>query len=213
MVKDLPVLEVEFVDLIRSCDSVTELSEKLGVGRTKVYSFLSELVGYEQEVISLRERGKKKAVWKYKFDEEFFLKDSKEFYYILGYIAGDGCLTKPKYGEQLLRVCSTDLDFMESLKVHIKSNHPIFKFKKQKDQHSQCYGIGLFSTKVCSRLQNLGIPLEKSECKDWDVSVPEEFKIYFYRGLLDSDGCVSVNKNRLGVTALHVSWICSSWLS
>lgn len=118
---------------------------------------------------------------KYYINEEFFENWSEDMAYLLGYIASDGCIRPNKYE---LKIKSIDYELLEHAQQLLKTNFPI-----KKEKNTNCYSFSVYSKKIVSDLQMLGITPKKS-CTLKFPKVPDDFFWDFLRGEIDGDGCV-----------------------
>lgn len=128
--------------------------------------------------------------------------------YWLGYLAGDGCLTTQKRNGYYISVTSTDeetvLNYIDFVKTKIccsKRNKNLFKNKgKCKD----AYTLTFANRNIFEYLLDCGITPKKS--LNLSLNIPLSFP--FLRGLIDSDGCITV-KNKTS-SSLCISIVTAS---
>lgn len=126
--------------------------------------------------------------------------------YLLGYIYGDGNITRRRHGYLTLNISSKDKEHLIriteifgggiKLTSHIKNGHLWWSF-------------GIYDSAICNRLFELGVRERKSYvgCElplDW---LGENFR-HFIRGLFDSDGYVRIKSKYLDFSFVgHDSYI------
>ena len=146
---------------------------------------------------------------KYAVNDAFFKDWSKSMAYVLGFIAADGCMEDEYYIRgKYLRLCSSDREILEKIKVILQSEHRIVIIKPKeiiiwgkKYTSKEQYILRIGNHQIYNDLIKLGITPAKSKtiCLP---RIPFAFIAYFIRGYLDGDGCISIyrKKKRLSVT-------------
>ena len=130
---------------------------------------------------------------KHIFNEDFFENiDSEKKAYWLGFICADGYINKKgnTVGITLDKSDENHLfKFLEDLNsVNGKIYHRFGKFNKDCKETEKAV-LDLYSTKMNTDLQKLGISISKSTTLD-KIKVPEKLMNHFIRGYFDGDGCV-----------------------
>lgn len=139
------------------------------------------------KIIRLKIKSRRTLVYKWKVDHSFFNKiDTEEKAYILGFLCADGCVSKNK-NHVGISIQGRDLDVIEKLKFHLKSDVPIkHRIYKEKEYVS----IGISSKELCNDLKKWGcVPLKSSRLK-WIDKIKDELLCHFVRGYCDGDGHV-----------------------
>ena len=130
--------------------------------------------------------------------------------YILGYVIGDGNLSKTSY---LIRLYDSNREFVEN--VLAKMFREAFNVRPliYYDRHNNSYVLYKSSKKIWLRLRSLGVPAGK---KAKTVSVPETIidskdeivKREFLSGIFDAEACVTSfrqkHKHPRGYTILEL---------
>ncbi|MDP2685285.1 MAG: LAGLIDADG family homing endonuclease [bacterium] len=139
---------------------------------------------------------KNKGNTKYNVDERFFEDiDTAEKAYVLGFIWGDGHIENRTNNHQLnIEISSRDEDILVKMKDLMSSNHLIYRRERIRNG-SRTYSSSLVipRKKIVLDLIKLGM----SHNKTWDLSYPiinDNLFPHFLRGLSDSDGCISIDK-------------------
>lgn len=132
--------------------------------------------------------------------------DKEKIAELVGLSFGDGSLTKRKDNNtirfQLRGDATEDKEHYDNYIIPLFNKHimlPIFKRKINPilDKKKRSYGIAVQSNKLGLYLNKIGIPVGvKKELKipDW-IKKNKNYTIAFLRGLLDTDGTVSCQKN------------------
>lgn len=146
---------------------------------------------------------------KYQVNSNFFKVWSPEMSYVLGFVAADGSLEDASYLRgKYLRICSSDMEILEKIKIVLNSKHKIVTIKPRdfiiddnKYVSREQYMLRIGSHEIYNDLLGLGITPRKSKTINLP-NVPFEFMAYFIRGYLDGDGCINLykKKRRLSVT-------------
>ena len=138
---------------------------------------------------------------KYKVNECFFDRCSNEMAYVLGYMFADGSLEDAHYLRgKYVRVTSTDLDRITSIKRLLSSEHTIVK-RETDDRRKKRYMLRIGSHALFDRLNTLGVTPRKSLTMCFPA-VPSRFLPSFTRGYFDGDGCVYIGHSPGGTSRL-----------
>lgn len=125
---------------------------------------------------------------KYPIKEEFFFTPSHNLFYLLGFLASDGCVKKDD-NKIILNLASIDKSFLESLQEEL-GGCPIKEYTSTK---GFSYAKWSFSSKrVKEELATYGIIPNKTFTLDIPVKIPEKYKIDYIRGYFDGDGSVNL---------------------
>ena len=131
---------------------------------------------------------------KYKINENYFEKWSKEMAWVLGIITTDGNI-KFNRNCKRLRIGLQDKDILIKINKMMESNYPIRKrdFSKYKGWATWYYELDICRTKICRDLIELGIIPRKSKIIQFP-SIPKKYLYDYIRGIIDGNGCLFVNK-------------------
>jgi len=175
---------------------------------------MNELISSEGH---LQKEGKPRSETKcyrtYSVNTDFFKIWSHEMAYVLGFTATDGyvrvnnnAITKPngsiikQKGIYQITWSVTDLEVLEYIKKTTKAEHPIkerpisyYKKYKYKNVKKQWY-ITINSKEMVNDLALLGILPAKSKTIVLPDNYPNEFMSSYIRGIMDGDGCWSLDK-------------------
>jgi len=143
-----------------------------------------------------RKRNKHTRNLKYNVDEDLFKDWNSESSWLLGYIYADGHVTK----NDNLDFTSEVKDLLNKVKQALSSEHPI------KERRGNYY-INICSKEICDDLRELGLTSNKSD----NLPNPPEEIVFsdFLRGVIDGDGCVSMDREWIRV---DVTSNCRSFL-
>lgn len=135
---------------------------------------------------TLTKTGKNNYNYKYSKNEDYFHTiDTELKAYLLGWVAGDGCIKKD--GLQL-EIHKDDIEILHLFKIALSSNAPIRK-------HSVHNTVKLIINSVYivkDLLHHLNLnKAGKKFDKITLPNIPDELQWHFIRGLVDSDGSVS----------------------
>lgn len=125
-------------------------------------------------------------------NEEYFEKiDDPNKAYLLGFITADGAVTYYNNKATLaIEINNKDIDLLHYAAQQINPDATIFPIKNKNNVR-----IGFCSTKLCNDLNKFGIVQNKSKTiKRVPVElIPDELLPYYFRGLIDGDGCIHKN--------------------
>lgn len=135
-------------------------------------------------------------------EKYFYLIDSAEKAYWLGYLSADGCVNKQ--GSKCTLI-SKDIETIEKFKNAVSSQHKI-SINERKDKRTQniyrWYSIQVTNRRFISYLIKYGITSTKSDILKMP-SIQESLYSYFFAGLFDGDGSLGLrNKNKIRVSLI-----------
>ncbi len=137
----------------------------------------------------------------YQVNENFFKKiDSEGKAYLLGAFFSDGNIAKNK---NYISISSNDKDLIKTFKKLIKTNHPIYCYKKS-------FSLILCNKTLKESLIKLGLMPAKSY---HELSIPNLSKKlirHFIRGVYDGDGSYYLSSHENKYTYLYASLSCNS---
>lgn len=123
---------------------------------------------------------------KYKLDENFLDKWTRESAYFLGWVFSDGYIEfSSRRG--IIRIAIKDLSILEKLQSFLSSNAPISREKPNKHRLSIC------SKYLCKRCLEIGLPRRLKDYSNFP-KIPMEFLSHFIRGVFDGDGTIGLLK-------------------
>ena len=134
---------------------------------------------------------------------KFFTEETPEKYYVLGFIVGDGNITKSILSIGLQK---DDLGHLQKISntilgeniARIKETHPKDKKNPGKRTLREVAYFCINNKEVVQILNDLGIHENKTFTVDpRTIKIPEEYELNFLLGLIDADGCVH---NHVGKT-------------
>lgn len=127
----------------------------------------------------------------------------KELAYWLGYFWADGYID-PKGGLHI-ECITKDLENVEHIFDKIATFHKYYRIRSNRQPQSHFY---IYSKSVSKLLKSLGKYSKSSESHQKILNyIPEEYRNYFLRGLIDGDGCYYHIKNSTSITFS----ICSNY--
>jgi hypothetical protein len=179
--------------------SLRELSAKFNIDKK---SIKNRLVKYGIKLRSLSEANRI-----YNVDESIFsIIDSHEKAYWLGFIASDGCVVK---NTLKIGLSFKDYGHLEKFKMFMKSKHPIkIYYSIVKNKKYKCCEISITSSRLIKDLKNLNIVPTKSKILKPSI-ISEEYVNSYILGLIDGDGCFSLDKkNQLHLNVISSLSIC-----
>ncbi len=158
-----------------------ELAKKYNCSEPVIYRILSEN-GCETKV------GKRSSC-----QEDYFSKiDNPHKAYLLGFITADGSIIGKYNSSCAIEVHEDDKDLIEFAKNQINPNATITICRGEKKNNCR---INFSSKKLCNDLMQYYIVPNKSKIIERVPIefIPEEFLKFYFRGLIDGDGCIHQN--------------------
>lgn len=129
---------------------------------------------------------------KYSVNEKFFDEWGNEMAYVLGYMYADGSLEDASYiRAKYIRVTSTDVDRIKSIRLLMKSHHTIV-LEKLRMRGKQRFLLRIGSIKLSDALIRIGVTPRKSLTMLFPL-VPKNYLGAFVRGYFDGDGCAHID--------------------
>lgn len=143
---------------------------------------------------------------RYTCDENFFTRENEATFYIAGFIAADGCV-KIRKGRAALRyelqigLSKTDKEFLEQLKIILKTDAPINDFLIKNSKRNKKWNdtwasqLTITSEKLVRDLEKFNIVPRKSliyTFPEWLIDHP--LVHHFMRGYNDGDGSFYIPK-------------------
>ena len=124
---------------------------------------------------------------KYKINEKFFSRWSRQMAWMLGWVYSDGGIVEQGSSKRLVFNIK-DLDVLEKFNKLMNSNIPIKKyFDKRYDPPSEIYTLNICRKKIVDDLRLLGVTPRKSKTMIFP-KVPYEYLKDFIRGCFEGDG-------------------------
>lgn len=123
-------------------------------------------------------------------NEDYFEKiNTPNKAYLLGFITADGSIVGQYHSTCQIEIKNNDIDLLYFARKEISPNQKIYNVEYNNKSNSK---INFSSKKLCNDLKKYGIVPNKSKIiKDVPVDfVPKELLRYYFRGLIDGDGCV-----------------------
>lgn len=142
---------------------------------------------------------------RYQFNVDFFKKWTDEMAYVLGFLWADGNITDAVSSRaQYTGFSSKDKNILATIKLLLKSNHPIRSHPPHKilDGNGKTYeSKKIFSFRIGSRrmftdLSKIGLTPNKSKTTKFPFNLPNKYLNHFIRGYFDGDGCVHIKRGR-----------------
>lgn len=136
--------------------------------------------------------------------EECLSPRENDWWYFVGFVAADGCLSLLPSGTLRVHVLSTDRQIIEDMKSSLAIPVAIREIPPKKSSWKVVYAMAYANKEFSRRLTDVGLMPGKST-KMGPLSVPEEWMPDFLRGYCDGDGHISV-----GVKGAQVSFVGGS---
>jgi len=145
---------------------------------------------------------------KFKYNEDFFNKSSPQRNYTVGLIASDG--TVERNGNRMtLTLKEEDSEILYKLNSYISDSNLVSK-KNIKCAGQQQYKLRISNKSIIKQLGSLGIHPNKSR----SFCVPDFLKddCDFWRGMIDGDGFISFNDDKLSMGICGTLDVCDKFL-
>lgn len=128
------------------------------------------------------------GVKKYKYNNNFFYKDSEELYYFLGFIASDGYISD---NEIEIGVNKKDSHIIERFRDLICPDKPIYTKEK-----TNSVKLKLNLKEEALMIKNMfGMTTSKKHKElKFPQNIPNKYIKDFMRGYIDGDGCIDTTK-------------------
>jgi intein-encoded DNA endonuclease-like protein len=128
-------------------------------------------------------------------DESFFRRWTPEMAWVLGLYFTDGYIMERGSGLRVI-LASIDIELLEKVRFHLKSNRPIVKRVQGYDKTKYLYMFEFFREQMRDDLIGHGLHQKKSLTMQFP-EVPDAFKRHFIRGCWDGDGSVFFSGSKL----------------
>ncbi len=159
--------------------SQREIAKQLGIGRTTVGTWSSELGLHFK---------------KHTVNENFFDELDEVKWYLLGLIYTDGNIAwNPAKGYQSLTITAAekDKDHLEKIRNLLQSSKPLLYAATTKS-----YRLIVNNKKICQRLMVLGVTPKKSLTITFPNFLDDKYLPHFLRGIVDGDGSIYYCKRK-----------------
>ena len=133
------------------------------------------------------------------YDKTFFEKiDSHEKAYVLGLIMTDGYIIRNYMGFGI-QLTKSDGYILEKISKILRSTHPLQFIRKRKKDNKNYFvkdmmRLSIYNQKIANDLKKMGVVKYKTKKLRYNNSVPKKYLSSFFRGLIDGDGTIGVNK-------------------
>lgn len=184
----------KIINMYKNGLSVTKIGEELKIHKNLILKIL------EENNIKRVHNGKRI----YKLNEYYFDKtDTPNKAYILGFFYADGC-NLPNKGTISMSLEEHDKEILEKIRLEIGSERELEfieqskrKNKNNNYKYKDMWKLLLFSSHMCSTLNDLGMIPNKSLKLEFPKWLNEELYSHFIRGYFDGDGslCCRYTKN------------------
>jgi len=108
-----------------------------------------------------------------------------DFYYLVGVVATDGCLSSS--GGSVI-IVQKDRFYLESIKNRFGIKANVAEHKNGKGLIS--YHLQIGSVELYRKLEGIGLTPKKSKTIG-ELCIPKEYRVSFLRGVFDGDGCIT----------------------
>jgi hypothetical protein len=127
---------------------------------------------------------------KHEVKQDFFdVVDTEDKAYWLGFLMADGCVTGNKL---VLRLKKSDEEHIQKFLTSIGANHPIKSvWTIMRGKRFESSYVNIYSKYMVRSLATHGLFPRKS-CKEIVWQGPDDLQRYFFRGVFDGDGSLSV---------------------
>jgi hypothetical protein len=133
---------------------------------------------------------------KYPINTDYFDDIGPDQAYILGLLWADGN-HKIKDNKIVLVLQESDKHILESIRENLGSTKPLYEIKPKEAHHHTLWQFSFSDPKISHRLELLGFVLKKE--RPFPLWLDKELHPHFIRGIIDGDGCVSVDTKRIEI--------------
>lgn len=159
---------------------------KTNEGMAKAMGITTGTVKYRLKKLGLKRPNK------YTYNEAFFSAWSSDMVYILGFIYGDGYVSRRHGYLMAIELSIKDIEILTAMASRIGVvPTSIIKRNKGHAKGKKYCKISLYSKEVYNDLINLGVKENKSLTSEFPY-IPKEYMSDFIRGVFDADGCISL---------------------
>lgn len=165
--------------------SLSQIAKEINRGRDAVKSIFKNY-GFD-----IKDTSRYGRMSDYNINENYFENiDNEEKAYWLGFFLGDGYITKDNKNIELT-LKAEDKEHVEKFKKVLNTQNEVC-FKK----NVNAYRIYCTSEKMCQDLNKLGVYNNKSLTYKLNIDILlSEYGRDYIRGLIDANGCISINKD------------------
>lgn len=131
---------------------------------------------------------------RYSFNEDFFESiDTEQKAYWLGFILADGCISRGK--DLIIVLKASDSEHLKKFVADIKGTNQFQHIRNNGGFNGiNAVRLSIRSKKMCDDLKKHGITERKSLTAKIPSCVPAPLRHHFWRGVVDGDGHVCVNR-------------------
>jgi len=131
---------------------------------------------------------------KYAIDDFAFDNLSEKSYYWLGMLCSDGCVEKDR-NRVILQLNYLDYEHVIKYQQFLKTDNKVFMKSRKEECRTKPFAELRFHSKhIVQTLKSYGITSRKSLTVDPTVDLT--VSKHFWRGMIDGDGCLSVDRSR-----------------
>lgn len=174
--------------------TVTEIAKKHNIGSTSVIRILNKN--------NIKCRGRIQYNNKFYHNDNIFSSNNKDIPYWVGFLLADGCVHKYYEKERAPFIClqlkESDKQILEEYKNFLEYQGPITQDKMKR------WTVAIHSYKIAKDLENFNIIPKKT----FIAEAPKTFEYnnLFWRGILDGDGSIYFQEDRIVVSLVSASF-------
>lgn len=127
-------------------------------------------------------------------NENYFINDSTDKYYLLGLLFSDGFLLNPRYGRQYAMIKLIDEQILKDINL-IMGKNELPKKVGLTSAGNQLYRISFSNSELIDELKKLGLHERKTFTIKYP-DIPNKYHSDFIRGVFDGDGCIHISKRK-----------------
>lgn len=145
-----------------------------------------------------------KGISHYEIDHDYFKKANPNMYYIIGFIAADGCIYN---NSCCITLHNKDISILEFIKNEIKYTGKIRRFTQRtaytQNEVQEYIDLRFSSKEIKNDLKKYGIIPRKTMIYKIPENIPKEYINHYIRGYFDGDGSCCYQKNKEGYDKLY----------
>lgn len=168
----------------KSGESAKEIAKDLEVGGAFIREIISDAGIKRTRSEANRNTAQKRNCRKYAIDESVFNVVTEESAYWIGFLMADGCVYKGTVG---VAIQKKDGKHLEKFRDFLKTNRPI------KAKSNNCDFLVIRSSLIAESLKVFGVTPKKSATAKVNGL---EFNRHFWRGVIDGDGSIFMDKSK-----------------
>jgi len=149
-------------------------------------------------------------------DNNFLNIDNAETAYTLGLLWSDGYICKHSNGKYYsvgIRICETDMKNVKHILCSSNfKNWKFYAYKNSNENYKKLLESQIHNINLCNFLLKIGFDKKSYISHECVLQhIPENLHRFYFRGLIDGDGCFYIRKNNIGQSFSIASSYNQDW--